>query len=156
MINTEFMAVSDEYSWMDMRFYGKDTSLFAMSLEELYKLKELMVGFPGSPEWERPRNTHTYIMGILVQQIIEHKLLSIERAKEWAIESRVTLHSSLLPKFICQICKQDGSELVACKYCDNLFHEHHIKEWLKVRGECPVCHEPLKEKQLNAMQRMSP
>jgi len=42
----------------------------------------------------------------------------------------------------CQICRAMivyGDVLLECPHCNNSFHSEHIREWLKVSGDCPVC-----------------
>jgi hypothetical protein len=51
----------------------------------------------------------------------------------------------------CQICRgviSFGAPLAACSFCGNEYHEGHIKEWLKVTGECPVCRKRLTQANL--------
>jgi hypothetical protein len=46
----------------------------------------------------------------------------------------------------CQICKleiQDGELVKQCRYCFSLFHEEHLRDWLKEKNTCPVCQKEL-------------
>ncbi|MHA1215254.1 MAG: hypothetical protein ACTSR2_02760 [Candidatus Hodarchaeales archaeon] len=43
----------------------------------------------------------------------------------------------------CVICRhiiRDSEEKIACDVCHNVFHRNHLLEWLKVFGDCPICH----------------
>lgn len=51
----------------------------------------------------------------------------------------------------CQICKRGFAEnetMVKCPHCDNPFHKNHLLEYIKIKGECPVCKEDLKIDQI--------
>ncbi len=46
----------------------------------------------------------------------------------------------------CQICKRGFAEneiTVTCSHCNNKFHKNHLLEYIKIKGECPVCKEKL-------------
>lgn len=48
---------------------------------------------------------------------------------------------------ICMICKlpfKKGETVAKCPMCQSLFHLEHIKEWLRLKGKCPVCLQSLK------------
>jgi predicted transcriptional regulator len=52
---------------------------------------------------------------------------------------------------ICSVCKgamSSADDLVACPHCRHEAHPLHIKEWLKIKGECPVCRNKLRSDQL--------
>ncbi|MHA2248896.1 MAG: hypothetical protein ACXAD7_00975 [Candidatus Kariarchaeaceae archaeon] len=52
---------------------------------------------------------------------------------------------------ICSVCKgamSSADDLVACPHCRHEAHPSHIKEWLKIKGECPVCRNKLNSEQL--------
>jgi hypothetical protein len=47
----------------------------------------------------------------------------------------------------CQICKRGFAEeesRIHCPQCDNPFHKNHLQEYIRIKGECPVCKEGLK------------
>ncbi|MFX0117278.1 MAG: RING finger domain-containing protein [Candidatus Hodarchaeota archaeon] len=51
----------------------------------------------------------------------------------------------------CKICRGligFGDALSQCPHCKNEFHSEHIKEWLKVSGDCPVCRQRIREAEL--------
>ena len=39
-------------------------------------------------------------------------------------------------------------EILRCNHCDNPFHNNHLQEYVKIKGECPVCKEELKIDQI--------
>ena len=42
---------------------------------------------------------------------------------------------------VCTICLEDfmeGEEIVLCP-CKHCFHQHCIKDWLRMKNSCPVC-----------------
>ncbi|MHA1978490.1 MAG: RING finger domain-containing protein [Candidatus Hodarchaeales archaeon] len=45
------------------------------------------------------------------------------------------------PKKICVICKQEVEDknLVLCPFCESIYHQKHIREWLTHKNVCPVC-----------------
>ena len=46
----------------------------------------------------------------------------------------------------CQICKFPIHEDQAqCSNCNSLFHRNHLKEYLKIKGTCPICNSNLKD-----------
>ena len=52
---------------------------------------------------------------------------------------------------ICSVCKgamSSADDLVACPFCRHEAHPSHILEWLKIKGECPVCRKRLRPPQL--------
>jgi hypothetical protein len=47
----------------------------------------------------------------------------------------------------CMICKlpfKEGQSVSRCPMCKSLFHANHLFEWLKVKGQCPVCRQSLR------------
>lgn len=51
----------------------------------------------------------------------------------------------------CNICRGVigfGDTLSQCPYCQNEFHHDHVREWLKVSGDCPVCRQRIREAEL--------
>ncbi|MCE7734600.1 MAG: E3 ubiquitin protein ligase [Candidatus Heimdallarchaeota archaeon] len=57
--------------------------------------------------------------------------------------------NAMLP--LCTVCKGPllvSDFIVACPYCSHESHSTHIKEWLKIKGECPVCKNSLNPSQL--------
>jgi hypothetical protein len=52
---------------------------------------------------------------------------------------------------ICQICKRgftDNEVSIKCPHCLNHFHRNHLLEYVKIKGDCPVCKERLQADQL--------
>ncbi|MBD3192840.1 MAG: hypothetical protein GF308_19530 [Candidatus Heimdallarchaeota archaeon] len=48
----------------------------------------------------------------------------------------------------CAICKKPlkkSDEVLACPYCDAVFHKEHLYDWLKEIPACPVCEEDYSE-----------
>ncbi len=51
----------------------------------------------------------------------------------------------------CQVCHSVigyDEKTAACPECSHEFHEGHIREWLKVSGDCPICKTRLNEENL--------
>lgn len=49
----------------------------------------------------------------------------------------------------CSICLSKiaaSEEILECPSCHSLAHKTHLLEWLKIKGCCPVCRNPLKSK----------
>ncbi len=56
---------------------------------------------------------------------------------------------AMLP--LCTVCKGPlltSDFIVSCPYCNHESHSTHIKEWLKIRGECPICKNAINSSQL--------
>ncbi|OLS24259.1 MAG: hypothetical protein HeimC2_23240 [Candidatus Heimdallarchaeota archaeon LC_2] len=56
---------------------------------------------------------------------------------------------AMLP--FCTVCKGPlltSDFIVACPYCKHESHSTHIKEWLNIRGECPICKNAINSSQL--------
>ena len=54
--------------------------------------------------------------------------------------------SKLLPR--CKICNsyvETGSEVAVCQHCENIYHENHLRTWLRLNPKCPMCKEEIKE-----------
>lgn len=54
----------------------------------------------------------------------------------------------------CKICRgviAFGDVPSQCPHCQNEFHQEHIREWLKVSADCPVCRIAIKERELVAV-----
>ncbi|MBY9001153.1 MAG: hypothetical protein KGD64_09580, partial [Candidatus Heimdallarchaeota archaeon] len=52
---------------------------------------------------------------------------------------------------ICEICRSHltlGEKIVQSSTCNHVYHKDHILEWIKIKSNCPVCKEPLVEKNL--------
>ncbi|MFX0133591.1 MAG: RING finger domain-containing protein [Candidatus Hodarchaeota archaeon] len=45
---------------------------------------------------------------------------------------------------ICLLKIGSSEEILRCPYCNSLAHKSHLLEWLKLKGVCPVCKNPLK------------
>ncbi len=46
------------------------------------------------------------------------------------------------PPVTCSVCRgpiAPGDNIAKCPSCGHFAHEVHLKEWLKIKGECPVC-----------------
>ncbi|NHJ49801.1 MAG: hypothetical protein FK733_18560 [Asgard group archaeon] len=46
----------------------------------------------------------------------------------------------------CSVCKLPisfGSDYLECNHCQNIAHNEHLLEWVKVKGTCPICHQKL-------------
>lgn len=57
--------------------------------------------------------------------------------------------NAMLP--LCTVCKGPllvSDFIVSCPYCKHESHSTHLKEWLKIKGECPVCKNSLNPSQL--------
>ena len=57
----------------------------------------------------------------------------------------------------CAICKRElnfGDSISSCPHCSTQFHDIHIKEWLKIKGNCPTCRIDLKEENLREISVM--
>jgi hypothetical protein len=57
-------------------------------------------------------------------------------------------------RFTCAICLKSvvtasKMDLVACPQCSNYFHRDHLRESVKIRQECPLCHTQLKLRDVN-------
>ncbi|MHA1166742.1 MAG: zinc ribbon domain-containing protein [Candidatus Hodarchaeales archaeon] len=71
--------------------------------------------------------------------------------------SQVKINSKVCEKCgkeieICEICKKainPGDVVSECKYCNRLFHHSHLRETVKVFGECPICRCKLHDDDLN-------
>jgi len=53
--------------------------------------------------------------------------------------------------FSCSICRKNlyhGEEIVVEEKCGNLFHRRHIVEWIKIKGQCPMCQSRINEENL--------
>jgi predicted amidophosphoribosyltransferase len=58
----------------------------------------------------------------------------------------------------CKICRGAiayGDTPSQCPHCQNEFHQEHIREWLKVSADCPVCRVAIKERELVAVVQSS-
>lgn len=47
----------------------------------------------------------------------------------------------------CSVCKLPisfGVDTAKCPHCENIAHNEHLFEWIKVKGSCPVCQRHLK------------
>ncbi len=47
----------------------------------------------------------------------------------------------------CSVCKLPisfGVDTAECPHCENIAHNEHLFEWIKVKGSCPVCQRHLK------------
>lgn len=49
---------------------------------------------------------------------------------------------------VCNLPIKKGEELVRCPSCGNVAHKTHMREWLHIRGYCPVCGEKVSESEL--------
>ena len=54
--------------------------------------------------------------------------------------------TKLLPR--CMICNsfvEQGTEVAVCQHCDNIYHENHLRTWLRLNPKCPMCKEPIEK-----------
>ncbi len=47
--------------------------------------------------------------------------------------------------YICEICKKklqltELENISQCPHCMSKFHNNHLQEYLKGKGDCPICH----------------
>ncbi|MFW9925067.1 MAG: RING finger domain-containing protein [Candidatus Thorarchaeota archaeon] len=55
---------------------------------------------------------------------------------------RLNNYVSAIGSSVCAICKiklDTLEEYYQCPYCQSRFHADHLREWLKIKNECPVC-----------------
>lgn len=53
---------------------------------------------------------------------------------------------------VCSICKwliHSKDDLIECPRCNSPFHQNHLLEWIKMKGDCPVCRERLSSSMIN-------
>ncbi|MHA1953779.1 MAG: hypothetical protein ACW96U_07525 [Candidatus Heimdallarchaeaceae archaeon] len=54
--------------------------------------------------------------------------------------------TKMLPR--CKICNsyvEQGTEVAVCQHCDNIYHENHLRTWLRLNPKCPMCKEEIKK-----------
>jgi len=52
----------------------------------------------------------------------------------------------------CEVCKgviTSFDDIFLCPHNGNSFHTSHFLEWVRIKGECPVCREPVTHAQIN-------
>jgi len=57
----------------------------------------------------------------------------------------------------CAICNQKlefDDDISLCPHCNSQFHDIHIKEWLKIKGACPVCRNETRSEELREISIM--
>jgi hypothetical protein len=52
---------------------------------------------------------------------------------------------------VCNLTLNRGDEAVRCPFCLNVAHKDHMREWLHVRGSCPVCQRHVSESELQSV-----
>ncbi|MHA2357584.1 MAG: RING finger domain-containing protein, partial [Candidatus Heimdallarchaeaceae archaeon] len=48
----------------------------------------------------------------------------------------------------CMICNNRvavETEIVKCTHCENIYHEDHLRTWMRFNNKCPVCKEEIKK-----------
>lgn len=51
------------------------------------------------------------------------------------------------PRYRCILCKRQidfSDDWLKCPHCEELAHRSHLLEWVKVKGTCPNCRQPLR------------
>ncbi|MCG3222222.1 MAG: hypothetical protein H7641_12660 [Candidatus Heimdallarchaeota archaeon] len=54
--------------------------------------------------------------------------------------------TKMLPR--CKICNsfvEQGTEVAVCQHCDNIYHENHLRTWLRLNPKCPMCKEEIEK-----------
>ena len=67
-------------------------------------------------------------------QIIQYNLREVKR---WGFFD----HKIYAENSVCTICLEDfmeGEEVVLCP-CKHCYHQHCIKDWLRMKNSCPMC-----------------
>ena len=67
-------------------------------------------------------------------QIIQYNLREVKR---WGFFD----HKIYAKNSVCTICLEDfmeGEEVVLCP-CKHCYHQHCIKDWLRMKNSCPMC-----------------
>ncbi|MFX1476161.1 MAG: hypothetical protein ACFFCO_11880 [Promethearchaeota archaeon] len=56
------------------------------------------------------------------------------------------------PRYRCMLCKRQidfNEDWVKCPHCEELAHRTHLLEWIRVKGTCPNCRQPLRPRDLD-------
>ncbi|NPD87431.1 MAG: hypothetical protein HGN29_01825 [Asgard group archaeon] len=54
--------------------------------------------------------------------------------------------AKMLPR--CKICNsyvEQGTQVAVCQHCDNIYHENHLRTWLRLNPKCPMCKEEIEK-----------
>jgi len=54
---------------------------------------------------------------------------------------------------LCSVCNgaiKHGEEILECPNCENVGHKEHLKKWIAIKTECPVCKTKISERNLKA------
>lgn len=65
--------------------------------------------------------------------------IPVNKEKDWI---HVRYYNGLVWGQKCAICKlelREDQKIVQCMNCKTLFHEKHLRQWLKNNTKCPVC-----------------
>jgi hypothetical protein len=79
----------------------------------------------------------------------EKKKTELEKGHLFPLTAKIRGRLSWKKKteFVCMICKlplKKNQQIVQCPMCQSLFHQEHIREWLRMKKQCPVCRQELK------------
>ncbi|MCH8907571.1 MAG: hypothetical protein IH840_10815 [Candidatus Heimdallarchaeota archaeon] len=70
------------------------------------------------------------------KKILKKPQIAFDELPIWKSVKEIAVNS------VCNVCRRkiDDEDLVeACKYCHRYYHFRHFREWLKIKGICPVC-----------------
>ena len=110
-----------------MKGYPLDEQVFTRILSHALSTGELEGGF-------EPRENGEYILTVIKTP----PGVRIDEDVSWPESARTDPRSEQ-----CIICRHpihSSEAKVQCQICQNSFHKNHLLEWLKVFGDCPICH----------------
>ena len=110
-----------------MKGYPLDEEVFTRILSHALATGELEGGF-------EPRENGEYILAITKTP----PGIRIDEDVSWPESTRTDPRREQ-----CIICRHpihSSEASVQCQICHNSFHKNHLLEWLKVFGDCPICH----------------
>ncbi len=110
-----------------MKGYPLDEQVFTRILSHALATGELEGGF-------EPRGNGEYILTVTKAP----PGVRIDEDVSWPESTRTDPRREQ-----CVICRHpihSSEAKVQCQVCQNSFHKNHLLEWLKVFGDCPICH----------------
>ena len=55
---------------------------------------------------------------------------------------------------VCDLAIEEFEEIFTCPKCSGLAHKLHMLEWIKIKGYCPKCNNPIKQIDFYPVQKL--
>lgn len=145
-----FLALSENlFTQLDLTPLTQGTRLETLTLGDMnvrLLIDKTQQSKKLSPALENLRIRMTWTESVRKDQINDRSGTSWVNHDKIRPKRRFVLRNAQQKNNYCAICKRPvlpEESLTTCPNCHNTFHEEHFAEWIKMKGQCPMCQEEI-------------